>query len=82
MASTSAVVIPKVVKFGFMDFKVGKKSVYCRLQVLQSENVYCGKDRDYIKFHTTFEPSTRCRKNYSANCAYCSLSLSCVCLYL
>jgi hypothetical protein len=26
MASTSAVVIPKVVKFGFMDFKVGKKS--------------------------------------------------------
>jgi hypothetical protein len=59
MASTSAVVIPKVRIYGFQSWQ---EKCYCRLQVLQSENVYYGKDRDYIKFNTTFEPSTRCRK--------------------
>ena len=44
MASTSAVVIPKVVKFGFMDFKVGKKSAtavckFCKAKTSIMENI-------------------------------------------
>ena len=44
MASTSAVVIPKVVKLGFIDFKVGKKSAtavckFCKSKTSITEKV-------------------------------------------